>query len=890
MKQRVIKILLVFSLVLSVFSFGAKNIAAENTDEEKALLKELLLYYTQYRNAEGYVSDYTSEADYDIDRILADLSEKDPYLGQAWKDALEYWDDALYPFGGDFGVNEGVLPDGLPNDESLAIVCLGYALNKTTGEMEDELIGRLQVTLDSWKKYPNAVIAVTGGGTAPQSAHPEHTEGGEMKKWLMEQGVPEDKIICEDQAKNTYGNAANTYAILAKDYPEVTDVAIITSQYHVPRGCVLFEIQFLETAAENEEECKVHVVSNAGFYVEKPNYAANGGYEGFNMFSMQVPSIAGVSLGGWGQPTPKPELSYADDEMTLNLKSNEVIEGKNPEIASASFVVHSGDEFNGDITINVDPSEIASDIDSSKLGDQTVTFSYTWKKGTAYEKTFTVTKDVKVVKDRTEEKALLKELLLYYTQYRNAEGYVSDYTSEADYDIDRILADLSEKDPYLGQAWKDALEYWDDALYPFGGDFGVNEGVLPDGLPNDESLAIVCLGYALNKTTGEMEDELIGRLQVTLDSWKKYPNAVIAVTGGGTAPQSAHPEHTEGGEMKKWLMEQGVPEDKIICEDQAKNTYGNAANTYAILAKDYPEVTDVAIITSQYHVPRGCVLFEIQFLETAAENEEECKVHVVSNAGFYVEKPNYAANGGYEGFNMFSMQVPSIAGVSLGGWGQPTPKPELSYADDEMTLNLKSNEVIEGKNPEIASASFVVHSGDEFNGDITINVDPSEIASDIDSSKLGDQTVTFSYTWKKGTAYEKTITAIRNMTVLGKPEYSCVSGNGTVIIVGKDQDLKFTIKRNYRDEETFSLFKEIKVDGSTLSPDYYTVEAGSLKAVIDGSFIKTLKTGSHNFEVVFEDGSSSVTLNIAKKAAPAPADKPVYVAPLTGVERIQSAY
>ena len=135
MKTRVVKLLLVFSLVLSVFGLGARNIAAENTDEEKALLKQLLLYYTQYRNEAGYVSDYSSEADYDIDRILNDLKDVNPYMADAWKDALDYWDDALYPFNGDYNVNSGILPDGLPNDESLAIVCLGYALNKTTGQL-----------------------------------------------------------------------------------------------------------------------------------------------------------------------------------------------------------------------------------------------------------------------------------------------------------------------------------------------------------------------------------------------------------------------------------------------------------------------------------------------------------------------------------------------------------------------------------------------------------------------------------------------------------------------------------------------------------------------------------------------------------------------------------
>lgn len=482
-----------------------------------------------------------------------------------------------------------------------------------------------------------------------------------------------------------------------------------------------------------------------------------------------------------------------------------------------------------------------------------------------------------------DEKALIKQLLLYYTQYRNEGGYVSDYSSEADYDIDRILDDLNDVNPYMADAWKDALEYWDDALYPFDGDYKVNSGILPDGLPNDDSLAIVCLGFALNKATGEMEDELIGRLQVTLDSWHKYPNAMIAVTGGGTAPQSAHPENTEGGEMKKWLIANGVPEEKIICEDQAKNTYGNAANTYAILARDYPQITNVALITSQYHVPRGCTLFEIQFLETAAENEEECKVHVISNAGYYVEKPNYAANGGFEPFMMFSMQVPSIAGVSLGGWGQPTPKPDLSYADDILDLSLGSNEVIEGNKPEITSASFVVHSGDEYNGDITVNVDPSEISCDLDSSKLGTQTVTFSYTWKKGTVYEKMLRLARDVEIVAKPQYICSSGSGTQLFEGENLALSFTINRSYKDEETFDKFVKILVDGSLLDPMNYTVERGSLKVKIAGSYIKTLKTGDHAFEVVFKDGSSKVTASIIAKPTPI-VSTPSYRIPLTGVE------
>ncbi len=42
------------------------------------------------------------------------------------------------------------------------------------------MIDRLNVTLASAQKYPNAYIAVTGGGTSP--ADPTKTEG---KKWRL---------------------------------------------------------------------------------------------------------------------------------------------------------------------------------------------------------------------------------------------------------------------------------------------------------------------------------------------------------------------------------------------------------------------------------------------------------------------------------------------------------------------------------------------------------------------------------------------------------------------------------------------------------------------------------------------------------------------------------
>ena len=50
----------------------------------------------------------------------------------------------------DMNVNVDVLPDGLPNDDSLCITVLGFALNDD-GTMKDELVGRLQTDLQVLK-------------------------------------------------------------------------------------------------------------------------------------------------------------------------------------------------------------------------------------------------------------------------------------------------------------------------------------------------------------------------------------------------------------------------------------------------------------------------------------------------------------------------------------------------------------------------------------------------------------------------------------------------------------------------------------------------------------------------------------------------------------------
>lgn len=188
----------------------------------------------------------------DIDKLAA----LDKESADRWAAIIKYWNDANEK---EF-INKDILPAGLPDDNSLCIVVLGYQLN-ADGTMKDELIGRLKTALDNADKYPNAYILVTGGGTA--SANSSATEADCMAEWLLENGIAEDKVIIENMSKTTAENALFSYAILNRDYPEVSSIAIVTSDYHIPLGCMLFNSEFMLDRNKNIGD--IAVVANSAY-------------------------------------------------------------------------------------------------------------------------------------------------------------------------------------------------------------------------------------------------------------------------------------------------------------------------------------------------------------------------------------------------------------------------------------------------------------------------------------------------------------------------------------------------------------------------------------------------------------------------------------------------
>lgn len=206
----------------------------------------------------------------------------------------------------------------------------------------------------------------------------------------------------------------------------------------------------------------------------------------------------------------------------------------------------------------------------------------------------------------TDQQQLLRRLLYTYAQEQDP----------ASAQIEGILEKME-----AGETWQKILLYWEKAT----NQMPLFYECVPDSLETDGSLCLIVLGYQLN-SDGSMQEELVGRLETALLSARKYPNSYLLCTGGGTA--SAAPGITEADAMAQWLMAQGIEKERILVENQSLTTAQNAQFSSRILAAQHPEIQYAAIVSSDYHIPWGSLLFQAQFLLA------EQPIQVVCNAAY----------------------------------------------------------------------------------------------------------------------------------------------------------------------------------------------------------------------------------------------------------------
>ena len=239
MKHRAFAVMLVCCLIAA----GVCPAAAEEEVTPRSLIERIVVSYA----AEGTRDE----------EALTVLSSADPSLGEKWGRILDLWEAPVT-------VND-TLPDSLMSDDSLCLVALGFQLNPD-GTMRDELIERLKVLLRASEQYPNAMIVCTGGGTAADD--PSATEAGRMAEWLVAQGVDSDRVIVEDHSLTTAQNAIYTFDILEERYPQIRQIAIISSDYHIATGTLLFGAEAIL------RDSAVEICSNAAWHAPSGTLSA----------------------------------------------------------------------------------------------------------------------------------------------------------------------------------------------------------------------------------------------------------------------------------------------------------------------------------------------------------------------------------------------------------------------------------------------------------------------------------------------------------------------------------------------------------------------------------------------------------------------------------------
>nr|QGT51466.1 hypothetical protein Unknown280_1580 [uncultured Spirochaetaceae bacterium] len=104
--------------------------------------------------------------------------------------------------------------------------------------VSDSVQKRIAFTADYLKKHPDAIAVVTGG----KSKFDPCAESDILKPALCSYGIEEDRVLAENQAKDTIQNFKFSAQLLAKnsgvDVQQILEspITVITSDFHIARA------------------------------------------------------------------------------------------------------------------------------------------------------------------------------------------------------------------------------------------------------------------------------------------------------------------------------------------------------------------------------------------------------------------------------------------------------------------------------------------------------------------------------------------------------------------------------------------------------------------------------------------------------------------------------
>ena len=121
-----------------------------------------------------------------------------------------------------------------------AIIVLGSP-NDALGNLSTIAIERCRQALLEYRRTPAAKIIATGGWGAHFNTT-EHPHGYYARKHLEAQGVPAEDILECVESANTVEDARLCRPVVKRH--RITDLIVVTSDFHVPRARFLFDQAF----------------------------------------------------------------------------------------------------------------------------------------------------------------------------------------------------------------------------------------------------------------------------------------------------------------------------------------------------------------------------------------------------------------------------------------------------------------------------------------------------------------------------------------------------------------------------------------------------------------------------------------------------------------------
>lgn len=118
-----------------------------------------------------------------------------------------------------------------PDGDEKAVIVLGAGLR---GQRITKLLQcRLDAAWDWWQQHPDALIVVTGG-QGPGESIPEAVA---MKRYLVQKGVPQEKILTEDKSTSTEENFLFAKRLLKeRGIGPQEPIVFVTNAFHCYRA------------------------------------------------------------------------------------------------------------------------------------------------------------------------------------------------------------------------------------------------------------------------------------------------------------------------------------------------------------------------------------------------------------------------------------------------------------------------------------------------------------------------------------------------------------------------------------------------------------------------------------------------------------------------------